>query len=63
MVPAGGDKQMFDFIFIYETDNNDDDGSRTIRAASMDEARAIFKAAIISEGQNVKVHAIKGTKA
>lgn len=54
---------MFDFIFIYETDNNDDDGSRTIRAASMDEARAIFKAAIISEGQNVKVHAIKGTKA
>ena len=54
---------MFDFIFIYETDNDDDDGSRTIRASSMDEARAIFKAAVTAEGQNVKVAAIKGTKA
>ena len=53
---------MFDFIFIYETDNDDDDGCRTIRAASMDEARETFKAQVIAEGQKVSVAAIRGRR-
>lgn len=53
---------MFNYLFIYETDNNDDDGCRIIRSDSMPAAIAIFKAQVSSEGQTVVVHAIRSTK-
>jgi len=58
---------MTEYLFIYETDNDNDDGCRTILAASMlaasmPAAIAIFKAQITAEGQTVSVSTIRGTK-
>jgi hypothetical protein len=44
------------------TDNDNDDGCRTILAASMPAAIAIFKAQITAEGQTVSVSTIRSTK-
>ena len=53
---------MTEYLFIYETDNDNDDGCRTIVAASMPAAIAIFKAQITAEGQTVSVSTIRGIK-
>ena len=57
-----GITQMNEYLFIYETNNDDDDGCRTIFAASMPAAIAIFKAQITAEGQTVSVSTIRGAK-
>jgi hypothetical protein len=57
-----GITQMNEYLFIYETNNDDDDGCRTILAASMPAAIAMFKAQITAEGQTVSVSTIRGAK-
>jgi hypothetical protein len=53
---------MTEYLFIYETNDDNDDGCRTIVADSMPAAIAIFKAQITAEGQTVSVSTIRSTK-
>lgn len=38
------------FTALYFTENENDDGVRTVEAASLEDAKAVLKAAILAEG-------------
>lgn len=49
---------MFKFAFIYQTENDNDDGYRVIDADNMESAKAEMKAQIMAEGTHGKSYRV-----